>query len=368
MSWFRVRYRVRAAAHEIEAIAAAIALEQSVEVPRAAVRDAFIAEQIVGRVDAIRAVDESHFDIDILLATETTAGDPAQTLNMLFGNTSMHEHVQLIDAELPDELLARCGGPRFGIEGLRELAGAKDRALSCAALKPQGLSNTALADLCYRFAIGGVDFIKDDHGLANQNYSPFAERVHLCQQAISLAAQHEGVRPCYVPNLIGTPATLIEQAHIAREEGVRAVMLAPSLIGLPTFNEMVAQHLRGMAVLAHPSFSGMRMAPALLLGKLFRIYGADAVIYPHYMGRFAYSQAQCAHIADECRRPQPGLRAAMPVPAGGMVVERVGELLQFYGTDVMLLIGGSLLLAGEGEALTERTRAFVKNVHGGGEL
>lgn len=364
MSWFQVRYRVRAAAHEIEAIAEAIALEQSVEVPRAAVRDAFVVEQIVGRVDSIHAVGESQFDVDIRLATQTTANDPAQALNMLFGNTSMHEHVQLIDAELPDELLARCGGPRFGIDGLRELVGARHRALSCAALKPQGLSNTALADLCYRFAEAGVDFIKDDHGLANQNYSPFAERVRLCQQAMARAAQQAGTRGCYVPNLIGTPSALIQQAHIAREEGVRAVMLAPSLIGLPTFNEMVAQHLQGMAVLAHPSFSGMRIAPALLLGKLFRIYGADAVIYPHYMGRFAYSQTQCAQIAEECRRQRPGLRAAMPVPAGGMVVERVGELLQFYGNDVMVLIGGSLLLAGEAEALTERTRVFVRNVHG----
>jgi ribulose-bisphosphate carboxylase large chain len=35
------------------------------------------------------------------------------------------------------------------------------------------------------------------------------------------------------------------------------------------------------------------------------------------------------------------------VPAGGMTLARVPEMLDFYGPDVMLLIGGSLLAGGE---------------------
>jgi ribulose-bisphosphate carboxylase large chain len=37
----------------------------------------------------------------------------------------------------------------------------------------------------------------------------------------------------------------------------------------------------------------------------------------------------------------------VPVPAGGMTLARVPEMLDFYGPDVMLLIGGSLLAGGE---------------------
>ena len=51
---------------------------------------------------------------------------------------------------------------------------------------------------------------------------------------------------------------------------------------------------------------------------------------------------------------------AVPVPAGGMTVDRVPEMLEFYGTDVMLLIGGGLLAARE--RLTEETAAFVRKV------
>ena len=61
---------------------------------------------------------------------------------------------------------------------------------------------------------------------------------------------------------------------------------------------------------------------------------------------------------------QPGSdhlqRRTFPVPAGGMTVERVPELIAFFGLDTVLLIGGSLLEAGP--ALRERTQALVASV------
>jgi ribulose-bisphosphate carboxylase large chain len=102
-----------------------------------------------------------------------------------------------------------------------------------------------------------------------------------------------------------------------------------------------------------------RRAPPLLLGKLFRLLGADAVIYPNYGGRFAYSETVCREIADAARSPLGLARPILPVPAGGMTVERVPELVGFYGRDAMLLIGGSLLVADD---VLARTRAFVAAV------
>jgi ribulose-bisphosphate carboxylase large chain len=45
---------------------------------------------------------------------------------------------------------------------------------------------------------------------------------------------------------------------------------------------------------------------------------------------------------------------------GGMTLDRVPEMLDFYGQDAMLLIGGALLAAGE--RLTEETTAFTQRV------
>jgi ribulose-bisphosphate carboxylase large chain len=45
-----------------------------------------------------------------------------------------------------------------------------------------------------------------------------------------------------------------------------------------------------------------------------------------------------------------------------MTRDRIAEMLAFYGADVMLLIGGALLAAGE--RLVEATAAFVARVGG----
>ena len=362
MSWIEATYRFRLPAAEVPAAAQALALEQSVEVPPQVVRDRFIAENIVGRVAHIRACDDGTHTIVVRLATATTGYDVAQTLNMLFGNSSLHEHVELVDVEFPDDLIARFPGPRYGIEGVRAETGAYGRPLTCAALKPQGLSTERLAALCETFARAGVDVIKDDHGIADQEYSPFAQRVEACQRAIERAAAATGRRAVYAPSLVGSPRTLATQARVAREAGARMVLMIPALLGLPAFAEAVRETI-DVPVLAHPGYAGTtRIAPPLVFGKLYRWLGADAVIYPNFGSRFAYSEATCRAIAERARAPWSHLRPVLPVPGGGLAVERVPQLLRFYGDDVMLLIGGSLLAAGD--ALYERARGFVEVVHG----
>ena len=362
MSWLDVTYRVRAAPQHLDAIATAIAMEQSVEVPAEVIHDAFVAEHVVGRVDGVRLGDDGVHEVRIRLATATTGCDVAQTINMLFGNSSLHDHVELVDVEFPPDFMAQFGGPRFGIAGIRELLGVAKRPLTCAALKPQGLPPERLAALCYTLAMAGIDVIKDDHGLADQSYAPFAARVAACQRAIARAQRECGRATLYAPSLVGSPRALSAQAQIARSEGAQMLLLAPALIGMPAFAELVGDEV-DVPVLAHPSYGGAaRVAPSFLLGKWFRMLGADAVIFPNFGGRFAYSERTCADIARNARAPMANLQPALPVPGGGLSVERTREVVGFYGADVMLLIGGSLLTAGD--RLLERAQAFVAAVHG----
>ncbi|HET6341590.1 MAG TPA: ribulose 1,5-bisphosphate carboxylase, partial [Gemmatimonadota bacterium] len=137
------------------------------------------------------------------------------------------------------------------------------------------------------------------------------------------------------------------------------VMAAPLVIGLPAFLELA--RASPVPVLAHPALGGGRgIATALLLGTLFRLYGADAVIFPHAGGRFPFDLETCGDLAARLGGPLGGLRPALPVPAGGMSVARVREMVEFYGIDVMLLVGGSLYVARR--ELAERAREFVARV------
>ena len=62
--------------------------------------------------------------------------------------------------------------------------------------------------------------------------------------------------------------------------------------------------------MAHPTMAGAaRIAPPLLIGKLFRLFGADAVIFPNHGGRFGYSPETCRRLAQAALREWDGLRA-----------------------------------------------------------
>src|SRR5207302_3692498 len=99
------RYCVRADAASIEARARAIALEQSVEMPLEAVREEAIRAGIVAEVRSIAERPDGAFEVEIALAAATIGADAGQLLNMLFGNTSLHEDVALEDADVPEAML-----------------------------------------------------------------------------------------------------------------------------------------------------------------------------------------------------------------------------------------------------------------------
>jgi len=349
-------YRVTERADRIEARAKGIAVEQSVEMPVAAITDAHVLNDIVGRVDDIADRGDGTFEVRIGLAVDTTGLEAGQLLNMLFGNTSMHPDVVLQDAAFPDSVLNAFGGPRSGIDGLRALVGAGKRALTCSALKPQGLPPAGLAAIARQMADGGLDFIKDDHGIADQHYSPFAARVPMIADAI----RQTGSRTVYLPSLSGHLEQMRAQIKIVRAAGLKGVLIAPMIAGVATFHQLVRDN-PDIAFMAHPAMAGSgQIAPPFLFGKLLRLFGADAVVFANHGGRFGYTPATCQALAGTALGPLGTLKSAIPVPAGGMTLARVPEMLEFYGPDVMLLIGGDLLSAGA--AMTAEAAKFQQAV------
>ena len=360
-----VTYSVRSSAQLIEGRANAIAIEQSVELPLDVIDDRRIVQDIVGQVVGIDAVGDDLYDVRIALASQTMPPEPGQLLNMLFGNTSLLGDVALQDVAFPPQYAASFGGPTVGVDGIRQRVAAYGRALTATALKPQGLPPAELAKLAHATALGGIDIVKDDHGLADQAYSPFADRVAACAKAVADANAATGGRTAYAPSLSGSLDQLREQIRIVRDAGLQAALIAPMVVGLPAFHA-IAKEAADIAFLAHPSLAGAsRIAPPLLLGKIFRMLGADVTIFPNYGGRFSYSAPVCLDIAKAAIAPWAGLKGCLPAPAGGMSLDRVPEMLDVYGRDCVLLIGGSLL--SERANITQAARAFVGKVERHGQ-
>lgn len=361
MEMLRVQYLLHVDATEAEARAETIAREQTVEVPRSAIADAFVENEILGRVEEVTADPQGGQRAVLAFPAATTAFDPSQLLNVMFGNTSMHSDVECVDVDFPPSLLLSMGGPRFGIGGLRRCVGVREGPLTCTAAKPMGLSPDALADLAATFARAGIDVVKDDHGLADHAFCPFEPRVKACLEALERVADETGHLALYVPNLNGSPDTVFRQLEVAQRLGARAVMASPMLIGLPVFWELCQQRA-SVPVLAHPAFSGsIRIAPELLFGKLYRLFGADAVIFLHHQSRFPVSEESCRTTAERLTGKWGDIETSLPVPAGGIELDTVADVLGFYGDEAMLLVGGSLQR--DPSAVFERSREFVETVH-----
>ena len=343
----RVTYVLTSAEGEDpEAKARDIAYEQTVELPAGCVT-ADVERSVVGRVEQLRPLEGGRREAVISFPLLAAGDDATQLFNLLFGNISLKSGIRITNVEWPASLLRRFAGPWYGIDGLRWLCKVSEpRPLVCGALKPMGLATDALARLCFQLASGGVDIVKDDHGLVDQSTAPFRERVGRCQQAVAEANEKTGGSSVYFPNLTGAASDLEERLTLARDAGCRGILLSPLLAGPDTVSHIADRF--EFAILAHPAMAGAYfaddhgIAPELLLGDLFRLIGSDGVIYPNVGGRFPFTEQTCAAINTRLRQPLGALRPVFPVPGGGIEVARVPHWIERYGTDTIFLIGGSL--------------------------
>ena len=346
---FAVVYHLTGTASEAAAVAEEIGIEQTIEYPRDLVTRADILEAIVGRVESLRPLGEDLHEAVLSYAVETVGTDLTQVLNVCFGNVSLKPGIRLERIELPEDGVAGLAGPRFGVGGLRELLAAPQRPLLCSALKPMGLSPAELAAIAYPMALGGVDVVKDDHGLADQPFCRFEERVARCAEAVARANDETGGRCLYAPNVTAPADELLRRARFARNAGTGALLVAPGLVGLDALRVLAADDAVALPILSHPALQGSfvlhprhGVSHRALFGQMNRLAGADACIFPHLGGRFSFSAEDCRGLAAGCAEPFGGLRPILPVPAGGMSLARVPEMVEFYGDDMMLLIGGDL--------------------------
>ena len=363
----QIWYKLSGNEPESYAKAQVICLEQTVEFPAELVPPGVVRDEIVGRIESFEKIDDGHFLAQISYAVETSGFELTQLFNLFFGNSSIKPAIRLERFQLPESLAQCFKGPRFGRNGLRERLKVLRRPLLSTALKPMGLSSAQLADYAYRFALGGIDIIKDDHGLANQPFAPFRERVEHCVAAVERANRETGRNSIYVPNITAPVHLIREQALFAKKAGAGGLMISPGLTGFDTMRWLAGDDEIGLPIINHPALQGsfvvnpeIGISHYALFGQLARLAGSDAVIFPNYGGRFSFSRDECIQITAGTSVILGSLKPSFPAPGGGMNLDRVPDMLEVYGHDVIFLIGGGLHQ--QGPDLVENCRYFHKMV------
>ncbi|MFV9672977.1 MAG: RuBisCO large subunit C-terminal-like domain-containing protein [Acidimicrobiia bacterium] len=358
----RAAYEFTGPISDAGARAEALCVEQTIEFPADLVPDDDIRKEIIGRIDSFDEVGSETVRVEVSYAIETTGFELPQLLNVLFGNSSLLPGVKLVDLTVPRSLSETLGGPRFGINGLREMFDAPERPLLATALKPMGFSPERFADLAYELALGGIDMIKDDHSLANQPFADFGARVRACSDAVRRANEQTGFNSVYMPSINAPHGLLDERVQIAVDAGVGGLLILPGITGFDFMRDVAMRDDVAVPIMGHPALLGGfvssttgGIAHGVLFGTLMRLAGADVSIFPNFGGRFSFSPEACSEISASCLKPIEGINPIWPAAGGGMTMDRTEEMLDFYGKDVVLLIGGDLHRGG---TLRENAQAF----------
>jgi 2,3-diketo-5-methylthiopentyl-1-phosphate enolase len=342
--------------------AAALAVEQTtgtwLQVPGETPE---VREKCIGRVVGVyetpsyqieipKDVDERHFVIRIAYPWANFGAEFAMMLSTVIGNISSSGKVKLLDLEFPKSFLNQFQGPKFGIQGIRDLLGVHDRPLLNNMIKPcTGLDPETTAKLAYEAARGGVDIIKDDELIADAPHCPLVDRVKAVMPAIKRADEEKGEKTLYVFNITSRTDKLRDNAYRAIEAGANALMVNYFTIGLDATRMLTEDKNINVPILAHSDFTGAvyespwsGMSATLIGAKLPRLAGLDMVITLSPYGKFPMMMDTFINAGLQLLAPMHNIKPAFPLPGGGTTQGHVEDLMKKFGNNVMIAAGGAI--------------------------
>ena len=258
------------------------------------------------------------------------------------------KNLRLNDVELPAELLESFKGPKFGIEGIRELLKVSERPLVGTIIKPKlGLKTAEHTQVAYEAWAGGCDIVKDDENLSSQRFNPFEERVVKTLESRDKAEAETGERKVYMVNVTAETETMLKRAEYVIAHGGEYVMvdiLTCGFAALQTlrdqdFKLVIHAHRAGHAAFTKNPKHGVSM---LVVAKMVRAIGVDQLHVGTVVGKMSESKQQVLENIEACKMPMVGLKPVLPIASGGLHPRLVPALMKTFGKDFVIQAGGGI--------------------------
>ena len=291
--------------------------------------------------DTKRAVIQLAFPID---AWEPNV--PMMLLSIAGNCFAYSPRLRLLDIAVPDDLLAKFSGPRFGVPGIREMMGIPDRPLSLHIIKPKmGMTPESTAGQVYQTCLGGVDMVKDDEMCSDVYNCRFEDRLKAVLEAIDSAAQKTGKKAIYFVSITDEVDRILPKALRALELGASGLLLTYSA-GLSTLRVLTSHPQIKVPVLLHASHM-IAAQPRIswpVFAKLCRLCGADLMLTPTYWSSIPMvSLEEGLRTAQVKLAPWKHIKPTWPMPCAGVYPGLTEILVREYGTDIVIPAGGGML-------------------------
>ncbi len=257
-------------------------------------------------------------------------------------------HLRLLDVIFPEGIVRSFKGPKFGIEGIRDLTGIKNRPFIGTIIKPKlGLNAKEHAKVAYEAWVGGVDIVKDDENLANMKFNPFSKRIKETLRMRDKAEEETGEKKIYMPNITAETLEMLERARLVKENGGEYIMvdiLTSGWASLQTIrnaglDRVIHAHRAGHAALTRHKRHGISMK---VIAKIARLIGVDQL----HIGSFGVGKMKGSPDEDlqykAVLEEEIGLRKVLSVASGGLHPGIVDDLIKISGINVVIQAGGGI--------------------------
>ncbi len=265
-------------------------------------------------------------------------GNLPQLLSVVEGNyngmTSAAYGVRLEDLDVPDDYADSFMGPQIGNEGLREILG--DHISVGTIVKPKtGLSVSDWAKTAYRSFLAGLDVVKDDENLTNQEYCKFEPRARAVLGHVKQIESDTGRKLVYVPNITaGDMDVLVQRAELIKNLGGNCLMvdiLAMGFTGIQTIRKLYPKmilhgHRAGHGdrtifpeIVVNKKHLALRHGISMRVLTIFsRLAGIDQLHIGAPRGKMERSKMEPLENLEPLFRPMGSLKTVRPICSGGL--------------------------------------------------
>jgi len=173
----------------------------------------------------------------------------------IFGMKAV-SRLRLEDVFWPKDIVRSFKGPKFGLNGVKNIMKVEKRPILATVPKPKvGMTSEEQAEAAYEIWCGGVDLLKDDENLTSQSFNRFEKRIRLMMEMRRKAEKETGEKKSYLVNITAPYEEMKRRLRLVADYGNEFVMvdiLTAGWSALQSIRDLAEEN--GLAIHAHRAF------------------------------------------------------------------------------------------------------------------
>ncbi len=279
----------------------------------------------------------------------------------IFGMKAV-KNLRLTDIRFPEKMIERYEGPKYGIQGVRDLLDVPERPLQGTIVKPKlGLDAEGHAHVTEESWKGGCDVVKDDENLTSQPFNQFEERLTKTLEARDRAREETGEEKVYMCNTTAALSEMMERAELIKDMGGRYMMIDVVTSGFSALQEMrrngpdlvIHAHRAMHAAMTRNKKHGITMQS---LAEIYRLIGVDQLHIGTAVGKMEGGKDVVTWIEENIEKQSISssynerelgqewrdIKPVFAVSSGGLQPGHVDPLVEFMGKEIIIQAGGGI--------------------------